>query len=1350
MLPDHHLEKVIDFTEQGDIPTSFTWYKLGIAVLGPTNQIRHYKKCGTWSMDWTIDPPEKLNKILSRLENLIGVTKRHDILQILQNDFKFVKRNESGFNDFCLIYPTGQYVMALCHNNTLNLYRVSTGDPISTLTLDGHAVVIKENPKFPYAAIGFEGGIVKLISAYNPEKLVRLTQFYLCKNSIDSIYFNECGTIFVAANLTTGRFFIIEGLPGGQMEIIATVDAQQQIAHYMMVLSENCYRIFSIPVTSDKYIAGNRIIRYCVIKDKGIDIKEYNFEENNTLYIRIYATTGINRDRIFYTIPREGKTINEIEIRRGDNLAMVTRKIITGHQMRQLHLKRNKNIALTWASDGFVILRSSDFTGNVGIALPHHRMEGGVKTAYVDPYVKFILSIGRDKVLVCTNLTEKEIDNELKKELEGLLNSPNYTLIFKKRTVGFMPKGEYEGKCYLEVEELKKIEQERIKCKVERTAIVKEFKSIQEELQHLLTENIEGPDNEKLNLMEFNLNIKLYEQKAEHHKKVCKATEIYLKHLIEAQNQISQFMLDNFWAKMRIPGTAIKAIFAHFEVWNYVLLPKNVETEEILKWIRHQRRIERYLSEMNSFHPWVPMPEEKVLELVSARPCIPKKDEEMAALSTLEADAPIIEEAEEDPETKISFSGSDLARFIEVQDAHYLQHELQTYFQTELQWIISKNDSYKLKEYFNSKFDAIMTQKLKEMGNIKEKNARLSHIVSEINYFSEEKISVKIEDPHWEQTETPQLLTEVKDEEVPITPYISPSEQAILDAKAAEAERLRLLLLADDFRERALMAMMNGVLEVRWEDELKKDVPLPKCMIEKDPENFNEDDLRAVRDYEEKVKFLSNERERYKTMLRAEYGKLSNTVREHIRKFNGKLSDLLNLKLQVDSAISQETFKINRMKLFQHSRMILIKREFETLQRIADNEKVVSSLQELLNSLHEAVVECKNYVEVFQIKDKFLEKGFKKDFQDMSPLVQEQASKLYKKRPRINIRSISSTSILNELAKCIMSSAKPTPTVSQDCIEFLKSLDSLDLYVGVPSIVDEHTYALICRHRRLRIEYEIKLRAAQCEVTEGEVTLAAFHRRLTQKKEVGVKLTEELNKVRSDFISTVRNREIQIVLPKGLVEIPLTGSFEDFEDAALICRKDVENINQIILKFGEKKIKAMQQGMGFRRKILAMEWEHKRMKMLIQDLKEKLVDIDGVRLTKEIQAYLKSKDKEKTIPFETEVDMIKASYENTIQDRKDKVNRMKKQVSAIKERDKIIDQKIEELNVDVCEFNLMKDQEIDDKERTIIDSRMKTLLKRSRLVQQIQENHHEILMLQTELELLRLKTFPTLKYKICN
>lgn len=61
--------------------------------------------------------------------------------------------------------------------------------------------------------------------------------------------------------------------------------------------------------------------------------------------------------------------------------------------------------------------------------------------------------------------------------------------------------------------------------------------------------------------------------------------------------------------------------------------------------------------------------------------------------------------------------------------------------------------------------------------------------------------------------------------------YISPSEQEILDKKMAEEERMRKMLLADDFRERALVVMMDGVLEKLWEDEIKKNIPKPRCMV---------------------------------------------------------------------------------------------------------------------------------------------------------------------------------------------------------------------------------------------------------------------------------------------------------------------------------------------------------------------------------------------------------------------------------------------------------------------------------------------------------------------------------------
>lgn len=137
------------------------------------------------------------------------------------------------------------------------------------------------------------------------------------------------------------------------------------------------------------------------------------------------------------------------------------------------------------------------------------------------------------------------------------------------------------------------------------------------------------------------------------------------------------------------------------------------------------------------------------------------------------------------------------------------------------------------------------------------------------------------------------------DHEVKAKPYISPSQQELLDKQAAEEERIRQLLLADDFRERALMAMMDGVLEVRWEDTIKIDVPKPACMLEKKPEDYTSEDILAVKQYENDVQFLMEERERYKRMLEAEYGRVMELLKEGIDKFNERLSDLFHVSFSI-------------------------------------------------------------------------------------------------------------------------------------------------------------------------------------------------------------------------------------------------------------------------------------------------------------------------------------------------------------------------------------------------------------------------------------------------------------------
>jgi hypothetical protein len=49
--------------------------------------------------------------------------------------------------------------------------------------------------------------------------------------------------------------------------------------------------------------------------------------------------------------------------------------------------------------------------------------------------------------------------------------------------------------------------------------------------------------------------------------------------------------------------------------------------------------------------------------------------------------------------------------------------------------------------------------------------------------------------------------------------------------------------------------------------------------IEKNPEDYNNEDLKVIQDYKEKVALRVSERERYRNMLESEFHKLSQTLK---------------------------------------------------------------------------------------------------------------------------------------------------------------------------------------------------------------------------------------------------------------------------------------------------------------------------------------------------------------------------------------------------------------------------------------------------------------------------------------
>nr|CAD7449568.1 unnamed protein product [Timema bartmani] len=470
--------------------------------------------------------------------------------------------------------------------------------------------------------------------------------------------------------------------------------------------------------------------------------------------------------------------------------------------------------------------------------------------------------------------------------------------------------------------------------------------------------------------------------------------------------------------------------------------------------------------------------------------------------------------------------------------------------------------------------------------------------------------------------------------------------------------------------------------------------------VEKQPEEFDEDDLRVVMEYEEKVKFLMSERERYKKMLDQERIKLT-TARDRVelcpleaaallnadkpfqrpirciqcrpvffskkkefslhvpshppppvlhvdpksvRKFNSRLADLYQNKLKVDSAINEELLKMLRARQLCYKRALLDKKEQNYMSMIGEKEGIIENLQDDIQKLQKLSSECRGAYESQVNRDKSLEKNFKKDFPDMPALVLEQLSKMYKKRPKIHQRIQTSVALVSELSRCSVSGEKPIFLLAE-CLDYLKGLDNLDSFSNASPNTSEEIWAILCRVRRLKVESELKMKALSLEVTEADATVNVFQKKMIKNKEMLTSLQGELRVVRNEKLNLIHNLQIQLVMKQGLVEISIQGSISDFDDAILINRVCIDRMNETIKKAGQRKLRTMHETTNFRRGILCKEWEHKKLRMEIEDLKEHLHTLEGIKVTKDIQMYLRRQaqglPQDKTTSLEKELQLLR-------------------------------------------------------------------------------------------------------------
>ncbi|XP_053606351.1 cilia- and flagella-associated protein 43 isoform X2 [Plodia interpunctella] len=1345
---------------KGTFKPSICSFGNGVLIYGPDNCLRSLKKDErTWKVVWDFTPNDEVVRLLSNsFSDVAAMWTLNGCVYKISGEseeklkVKFFAFKQRNIKKIQLIAPDFTHIATINDTGIICIYETLSAKLIAMQYVHAEDVSFQASPTEPLLAVFGEVrmnyGLAILKFSAEDGTLTKVANVCLTHQIVSQVTFSPTGREFMAAAMSAGHIFIYKLTENYKLNLVRYAELGRGLADCFLMKVGDTMRSFSLVLFSDKYAIGERII--CIDADTGKDNKFAGKMQGP--YARLLPLS--TKDTML-AIPHLSKQYHVLRLA-GDKGITVSVKmgpiIDTGHSIKYFNGYFNQSAFLTFAYDGTVILRTPDAPVEYDLKLVvSHRYESGIQHAAVNTDLTYVASMNGNHTVAITYLYGGS--HEL--ATDAVHTTPNMKLFDRSQNIVNIIG--VKDKNYLDLQEDKKVHEETIDYQKQRQELVRSFESVQERVVALLEENLQVRPLHQLSLSEFNLHLERKKERIKEAEREREEIRLSTEALIRAQDKVTAWIKKTCWDTMLTPRVKLFAIFSHYQVENYAVLPTQRDRWPELQQGEAMRDVEMENDE-DLFKPWE--------EVTRASLDATKTTSHMARMSvtsttsqksnlkevrpstmSFHSQGQIADKAEDEEEMVANpyvLSGTGAHNYINIPT--YMIPQLLSYSFLHMHFLqqFVKLNVQNMRLWFNKQFDELMSLKKREVALVEERNARLRFIVEELNKLSDLRGSFHhlvqdIRDPQWRQEEQPEKLIKVEPEECSIEPYISPSQVVIPPPEPKPK---------DDFKERALIEMMDGVLEKLWHEEIKKPVPMPQCMLEKDPEHFNEDDLRFVFDYEAKVAFRNEERDKYRKMLHAEYAKLSQVLNEGVVKFNQRVKETWLMKLAVDSVIGQENLNLMRLRRTNLDRV----EDDEKLDEMRGLIKLLESEVETLSQeqviINEQADDCNAAYEALAQKDKLMERTFKNHFADLSPIIVDQCFKFYKKRPKWHQRVTMTPLVLYELATAVLTGVRPQ-MLHVDCVDYFKGVEQLDLISNMPPVMDEPLWISMCKLRRTKIENEIRMRAIVQELAYVESAGSGWQAAVQARRQLLAETHANIAQHRDHVEFMARNRSVQLVLPAGQVEIVTTGHMSDFDDATLILKEDIEAINNLILKVGEMKLRMMRKQMEFRKGILSKEWEHAQMKMKLRHMDQELYSYRRLKIPKELQYYLRNKAKGYTdemdfLRMEKEMEATKLSINKVLTDQIQRVEELQVKVAAVETLQAQLEKVIASLNVKVSEKRLNEDPLDPIRKRRIIKSRMEILVQRSALIREVQANHTTIVLLQTELELLRLKTYPTL------
>ncbi|XP_073507260.1 cilia- and flagella-associated protein 43 isoform X2 [Phyllobates terribilis] len=755
------------------------------------------------------------------------------------------------------------------------------------------------------------------------------------------------------------------------------------------------------------------------------------------------------------------------------------------------------------------------------------------------------------------------------------------------------------------------------------------------------------------------------------------------------------------------------------------------EVERVRREIEQENLSKQYLREIIKKECWDSMS-------IKGRSVVIRKEiVEVQAKIGAEDEEEVEEETEQSHDTT-SLIGSLSDQYGGDTSNLYSQLEMHSREEKINQIILLQDIIYKVKIGFNKEFEVVHRQKEQEVARVKERNQRILEIMSELN------IQEKLMEPKFTDNEKPERALTVDDSEIKVEKYLTPEQKIKAEQQAKQEEEKRLAAQEDNAKQRALNDMMGGVLEVKKEDILRMEVTQPGFLSKAETE-WTEDEKKQFKDYDKKCKELNEEKEKYRKMLEVEMKKIQASIMETTLAFDEILTKLFEKKVKCEMVIYQEELKISNL-LFS----ILIEEEISI--RAAQLNQIMDKKRKQKNQTSDLVKTFKTAVESFResyddlvAEDKLLDRGFKKEFSDVPAHHVDQLYKLYRKRPRVQ-----------RLRTQIESEApfgdRPGSAKSYNDSVFLlmKAMDEFDAPEHMPEGLDLPVWERFCLARRSKMEYEQQVKRKALVLAEMQEFLQKRIEEDEKTRQDIEEIIQELNILRNEKMKFQLDLTVQFILKQGQVEVENSDLIPSYTDAILLHRSVIEDLNSNIRGLGEQKIASMVESKDFRKGIFQLDWEHKKIRMEMEDLKKKSRDITMLRVTKDIQTFLNETNYDSRISsqiliLEETIKVQEKQHEKNVKQYKQVIKDLEKHINRKEETNTQLETDLQGTLLSFSERKHISDVVgVEQSSEKNARDRYMDIVQRRKLVDLIKAQAQEIAMLRTELDRFRMKTFPAL------